>query len=103
MTLSAPQSKSPSSPSDNHHGIRIKTDTNDGHYSTDEKADVKAVVDGVASENAVEDVGDPPEKPLPGDCCGSGCVRCVWDVYYEELEVYNAKKAAALERARKPS
>ena len=30
-----------------------------------------------------------PEKPLPGDCCGSGCVRCVWDVYYEELEEYN--------------
>ncbi|CAL1403304.1 unnamed protein product [Linum trigynum] len=31
----------------------------------------------------------PPEKPEPGDCCGSGCVRCVWDVYYEELEDYN--------------
>uniref|UniRef100_A0A5B7CFM2 Oxidoreductase-like domain-containing protein n=1 Tax=Davidia involucrata TaxID=16924 RepID=A0A5B7CFM2_DAVIN len=31
----------------------------------------------------------PPEKPLPGDCCGSGCVRCVWDVYYDELEAYN--------------
>ena len=30
-----------------------------------------------------------PEKPLPGDCCGSGCVRCVWDVYYEELEAYD--------------
>ncbi|KAK6288140.1 hypothetical protein POUND7_014319 [Theobroma cacao] len=54
---------------------------------------------------AIEDTGDdkkkgdeeklakklppPPEKPEPGDCCGSGCVRCVWDVYYEELEVYN--------------
>lgn len=31
----------------------------------------------------------PPEKPEPGDCCGSGCVRCVWDMYYEELEAYN--------------
>ncbi|CAL1373978.1 unnamed protein product [Linum trigynum] len=31
----------------------------------------------------------PPEKPESGDCCGSGCVRCVWDVYYEELEDYN--------------
>jgi hypothetical protein len=31
----------------------------------------------------------PPEKPEPGDCCGSGCVRCVWDVYYDELEEYN--------------
>nr|XP_009590096.1 uncharacterized protein LOC104087368 [Nicotiana tomentosiformis] len=31
----------------------------------------------------------PPEKPLPGDCCGNGCVPCVWDMYYEELEEYN--------------
>ncbi|CAN1161449.1 UPF0651 protein P31B10.02, mitochondrial [Linum perenne] len=31
----------------------------------------------------------PPEKPEAGDCCGSGCVRCVWDVYCEELEDYN--------------
>ncbi|KAI4386790.1 hypothetical protein MLD38_004692 [Melastoma candidum] len=30
----------------------------------------------------------PPEKPSPDDCCGSGCVRCVWDVYYEDLEEY---------------
>lgn len=31
----------------------------------------------------------PPEKPLTDDCCGSGCDRCVWDIYYEELEAYN--------------
>ncbi|KAK9670153.1 hypothetical protein RND81_13G181500 [Saponaria officinalis] len=31
----------------------------------------------------------PPEKPEAGDCCGSGCVRCVWDIYYDELESYN--------------
>ncbi|KAG9441773.1 hypothetical protein H6P81_017627 [Aristolochia fimbriata] len=39
-----------------------------------------------------EPVELPPEKPLPGDCCGSGCVRCVWDVYYEELEEYNNRR-----------
>nr|XP_004509322.1 uncharacterized protein LOC101508710 [Cicer arietinum] len=40
--------------------------------------------------NAEEkEVPPPPEKPDPGDCCGSGCVRCVWDVYYDELEEYN--------------
>ncbi|PWA75353.1 oxidoreductase [Artemisia annua] len=38
---------------------------------------------------APEKLPEPPEKPLAGDCCGSGCVRCVWDVYYEELEEYN--------------
>ncbi|XP_010263851.1 PREDICTED: uncharacterized protein LOC104602013 [Nelumbo nucifera] len=41
------------------------------------------------NKGAAEKIPSPPEKPLPGDCCGSGCVRCVWDVYYEELEDYN--------------
>ncbi|KAK3032298.1 hypothetical protein RJ639_036255 [Escallonia herrerae] len=41
------------------------------------------------SEKQEPEIPAPPEKPLPGDCCGSGCVRCVWDVYYEELEEYN--------------
>lgn len=41
------------------------------------------------SEKLPKVVPPPPERPLPGDCCGSGCVRCVWDVYYEELEEYN--------------
>ncbi|EXC35482.1 hypothetical protein L484_026789 [Morus notabilis] len=48
------------------------------------------------SEPATQDISEkspprppPPEKPLPGDCCGSGCVQCVWDLYYEELEAYN--------------
>ena len=36
-----------------------------------------------------KEIPPPPEKPDPGDCCGSGCVRCVWDVYYDELEEYN--------------
>lgn len=41
------------------------------------------------AEERPEKLPPQPEKPLPGDCCGSGCVRCVWDVYYEELEDYN--------------
>jgi hypothetical protein len=40
-------------------------------------------------EEQSKELPPPPEKPLPGDCCGSGCVRCVWDIYYEELEDYN--------------
>ncbi|KAL6220629.1 hypothetical protein ACLB2K_008385 [Fragaria x ananassa] len=36
-----------------------------------------------------QEIPPPPEKPEPGDCCGSGCVRCVWDVYYDELDEYN--------------
>ena len=26
-----------------------------------------------------------PEPPLASDCCGSGCLRCVNDIYAEEL------------------
>eukprot|EP00250_Pteridium_aquilinum_P034776 c8080_g1_i1 orf=29-412(+) len=48
-----------------------------------------------------DELGEPPEKPLPGDCCGSGCVRCVWDMYFEELDLYNSRKAA-LDACRTP-
>ncbi|KAK7262906.1 hypothetical protein RJT34_30487 [Clitoria ternatea] len=41
------------------------------------------------NQDPPKEIPPPPEKPEPGDCCGSGCVRCVWDVYYEELEQYN--------------
>lgn len=46
---------------------------------------------GKVDEDKKEEISlpPPPEKPEAGDCCGSGCVRCVWDVYYEELEEYN--------------
>ncbi|KAE9614606.1 putative oxidoreductase-like protein [Lupinus albus] len=39
--------------------------------------------------NPPKEIPPPPEKPDPGDCCGSGCVRCVWDIYYDELEEYD--------------
>ena len=36
----------------------------------------------------------PPEKPLPTDCCGSGCTVCVNDAYAEELAYYETRLAA---------
>ena len=36
----------------------------------------------------------PPEKPLPSDCCDSGCDRCVHDIYAEELAHYERRLAA---------
>jgi hypothetical protein len=36
----------------------------------------------------------PPEKPLPADCCESGCDSCVFTVYAEELEEYARHLAA---------
>lgn len=40
----------------------------------------------------------PPDKPLPMDCCESGCDRCVFDIYAEELAGYEAALAAWRER-----
>jgi hypothetical protein len=34
-----------------------------------------------------------PEKPLPSDCCESGCERCVYDVYADELARYERRLA----------
>lgn len=35
----------------------------------------------------------PPEKPLPMDCCDSGCTRCVSDIYADELAYYEIQLA----------
>ncbi len=31
---------------------------------------------------------DPPRKPEPHECCGTGCIPCVMDIYEEELWQY---------------
>lgn len=63
----------------------MATQSNLSPQSTADKLNSKQI------EEKEEKKQQPPplEKPEPGDCCGSGCVRCVWDVYYEELEDYN--------------
>ena len=30
----------------------------------------------------------PPRKPEPQECCGTGCIPCVMDLYEEELWEY---------------
>jgi hypothetical protein len=29
-----------------------------------------------------------PEKPLPGDCCETGCSICVYDLYTDRMKKY---------------
>ncbi|MFC7302290.1 oxidoreductase-like domain-containing protein [Cognatiluteimonas weifangensis] len=35
-----------------------------------------------------------PAEPDPADCCGGGCVRCVYDLHDEALARYEAALAA---------
>lgn len=42
-----------------------------------------------------------PEEPLPGECCGRGCERCVY-VYYEEALQRWEKKIALIKAEYRP-
>jgi len=33
---------------------------------------------------------DKPEPPAPNECCENGCDPCVWDIYREALDDWNA-------------
>jgi hypothetical protein len=37
----------------------------------------------------------PPQPQEPDNCCMSGCVNCVWELYREDMEEWKAKKAEA--------
>jgi hypothetical protein len=32
------------------------------------------------------EIAEPPEEPLPENCCERGCDRCVFTVYYEAVD-----------------
>lgn len=34
---------------------------------------------------------EPPEKPLDSDCCGTGCIPCVFDIYEEEVKKWKVE------------
>jgi hypothetical protein len=38
---------------------------------------------------------EPPEEPLPLDCCERGCDRCVFIVYYEAIDAWRRDIEAA--------
>ncbi len=48
-----------------------------------------------AGQRAPRNPLDPPIEPDPLECCGRGCVGCVWTVYFEELKEHQAALAAA--------
>lgn len=40
----------------------------------------------------------PPRPEEPDNCCMSGCVNCVWDLFREEMEEFTAKSREAQSR-----
>jgi hypothetical protein len=53
-----------------------------------------AVSSSCALCGSVEGWPQPPPEPDPNECCGRGCAECVWTVYVERLQQYNAEMAA---------
>jgi hypothetical protein len=45
---------------------------------------------------------EPPERPAAEDCCGSGCDRCVYDLYEQALDRYRDELAAWQRRHARP-
>jgi hypothetical protein len=41
---------------------------------------------------------EPPEEPLPENCCERGCDRCVFVVYYEAIDAWRRDVEAALRK-----
>jgi len=39
----------------------------------------------------IKDLPPPPDKPTPYECCGSGCLPCIFEYYYEQLEAWEQK------------
>jgi hypothetical protein len=45
-----------------------------------------AAADGSSVSWALPQHRQEPREPTDGECCGSGCERCVWTVYWEEQQ-----------------
>ena len=51
-----------------------------------------------AASHDVAGIMVPPKPTEPDNCCMSGCVNCVWDMYRDELEEWSSKSAQAREQ-----
>ena len=39
-------------------------------------------------EEIYDNLPSRPERPLDSDCCGQGCIPCVFDLYEEEVKIW---------------
>lgn len=59
-----------------------------------------------AASTDVAGIRVPPKPAEPDNCCMSGCVNCVWDMYRDEMEEWaeqSAKARAAIQAKREAS
>lgn len=43
-----------------------------------------------------------PDKPIePDNCCMSGCINCVWELYNDDIKDWNSKRKLAAEKLNK--
>lgn len=52
----------------------------------------------------IDHIPPPPEKPDPFECCGSGCVPCIFDYYEDKLsewETTHGYRLAEYEKAKR--
>jgi hypothetical protein len=50
------------------------------------------------TESNLPELPPRPEEPLPGECCGRGCERCVYVYYEEALQRWEEKVALLKEK-----
>jgi len=48
-----------------------------------------------AASKVVAGITVPPKPAEPDNCCMSGCVNCVWDLYRDDMEEWAEKSAQA--------
>ncbi|WP_415822125.1 oxidoreductase-like domain-containing protein [Bordetella tumbae] len=59
------------------------------------------MADAAAQDSSADDPEPvPPTPPSPNECCQSGCIPCVYDMYNDEMETY--REALRAWRARHP-
>lgn len=81
--MTAPEAQSPSTPGSESSGAAL-TDSND-RQATD-------------ATTPLDPMPVRPPEPDAADCCGEGCIRCVFDRYDEVLERYQTALAAWRDR-----
>lgn len=68
-----------------HNDLTFKTDK---HANLENHTDTTSQEDPDADGSRVISLPCPPLKPEDSDCCGSGCVPCVFDIYEQDLKIW---------------